>query len=203
MKMKLLSSAVLAVGLLSAMAAVQAATLEFSGNLSNGMDFSTQAQGSFFVDGSIGDGTVTLYTDSFVDHNFNPFLVVWDWDGNLIKWNNNGFDLDVTRDSKIEFAAGDLADGKYFFTVSNTPYTPVCYKDVTCNISQGFDLTDALNPGVDPNNFRPGSWVTPGYGDYWHVVVTGSVTAVPEPETWAMLLAGLGMVGAVARRRRL
>lgn len=29
-----------------------------------------------------------------------------------------------------------------------------------------------------------------------------SVTAVPEPETWALLLSGLGMVGAVTRRRR-
>ena len=29
-----------------------------------------------------------------------------------------------------------------------------------------------------------------------------SVTAVPEPETYAMLLAGLGLVGAVSRRRR-
>lgn len=30
----------------------------------------------------------------------------------------------------------------------------------------------------------------------------GILTAVPEPETYAMLLAGLGLVGAVARRRR-
>jgi len=29
-----------------------------------------------------------------------------------------------------------------------------------------------------------------------------SVTAVPEPQTYAMLLAGLGMIGVVARRRR-
>lgn len=29
-----------------------------------------------------------------------------------------------------------------------------------------------------------------------------AVTAVPEPETYAMLLAGLGLLGAVARRRR-
>jgi len=29
-----------------------------------------------------------------------------------------------------------------------------------------------------------------------------SVTAVPEPETYAMLLAGLGLVGAIARRRK-
>jgi hypothetical protein len=29
-----------------------------------------------------------------------------------------------------------------------------------------------------------------------------SVTAIPEPETYAMLLAGLGLMGFVARRRR-
>jgi hypothetical protein len=28
------------------------------------------------------------------------------------------------------------------------------------------------------------------------------VTAVPEPETYAMLLAGLGLMGAIARRRK-
>jgi hypothetical protein len=32
--------------------------------------------------------------------------------------------------------------------------------------------------------------------------ITGTATPVPEPETYAMLLAGLGIVGAVARRRR-
>lgn len=34
------------------------------------------------------------------------------------------------------------------------------------------------------------------------VVDNITVAAVPEPETYAMLLAGLGMVGAVARRRK-
>ncbi len=32
--------------------------------------------------------------------------------------------------------------------------------------------------------------------------MTGSLPAIPEPGTWAMLLAGLGLVGASARRRR-
>jgi hypothetical protein len=33
-------------------------------------------------------------------------------------------------------------------------------------------------------------------------VYNGSVTAVPEPETFALLLAGLGLVGAAAKRGR-
>ncbi len=31
--------------------------------------------------------------------------------------------------------------------------------------------------------------------------VTNSVVAVPEAETWAMMLAGLGLVGFMGRRR--
>jgi MYXO-CTERM domain-containing protein len=33
-------------------------------------------------------------------------------------------------------------------------------------------------------------------------MVSEEVAAVPEADTWAMLLGGLGMIGAVARRRR-
>jgi hypothetical protein len=37
-----------------------------------------------------------------------------------------------------------------------------------------------------------------GYGDNAH----GFATAVPEPETYAMLLAGLGIIGTIIRRRQ-
>ena len=36
----------------------------------------------------------------------------------------------------------------------------------------------------------------------WHGFNIGAVNAVPEPETYALLLAGLGLVGTVARRRK-
>ncbi|MYM87452.1 PEP-CTERM sorting domain-containing protein [Rugamonas sp. FT82W] len=48
---------------------------------------------------------------------------------------------------------------------------------------------------VDPRPLPP---YLPNDGDG----ITPSPTAVPEADTWAMLLAGLGIVGAVARRRQ-
>ena len=38
--------------------------------------------------------------------------------------------------------------------------------------------------------------------DYDDMVIKVSIAAVPEPETYAMLLAGLGIMGGIARRRR-
>ena len=37
---------------------------------------------------------------------------------------------------------------------------------------------------------------------YEKLVFTNSGSVVPEPASWAMLIAGFGLVGAVARRRR-
>ena len=39
-------------------------------------------------------------------------------------------------------------------------------------------------------------------GDYDDLVIGVRVTAVPEPETYALMLAGLGVIGFIARRRR-
>lgn len=42
-------------------------------------------------------------------------------------------------------------------------------------------------------------------GDSWRVITlapAGDPNAVPEPSSWAMLIAGLGLVGAVRRKRR-
>jgi hypothetical protein len=60
--------------------------------------------------------------------------------------------------------------------------------------SRAFDLTiTALEAGVyDFDVFASGVGVNASF----------SITAVPEPETYAMLLAGLGIVGIAAKRRR-
>jgi hypothetical protein len=54
-----------------------------------------------------------------------------------------------------------------------------------------FNLGTSIYAGIDSYN-----------GDQVFASVNESVAAVPEPETYAMLLAGLGLLGFMARRRK-
>jgi hypothetical protein len=38
--------------------------------------------------------------------------------------------------------------------------------------------------------------------EFWHGLTVGTTGAVPEPASWAMLIAGFGLTGAAMRRRR-
>ena len=49
----------------------------------------------------------------------------------------------------------------------------------------------------------PFAYILATYADTGNMGLLGyEVASVPEPETYAMMLAGLGLVGAVARRRK-
>ncbi len=51
--------------------------------------------------------------------------------------------------------------------------------------------------------FAPGVFdLTGSFGDVVDDTAVLTVTAVPEAATWAMMLVGLGVIGAVARRRQ-
>lgn len=54
--------------------------------------------------------------------------------------------------------------------------------------------------GVDPIA-NPGGWYTGGWSPA-HMEYTAVFGAVPEPASWAMLIAGFGLTGAAMRRRR-
>ena len=52
-------------------------------------------------------------------------------------------------------------------------------------------------------SFTSISFTTPNFEDYYGATVGApSIAAVPEPETYAMLVAGLGLLGAMARRKK-
>lgn len=75
------------------------------------------------------------------------------------------------------------AFGDMFYYANNTPgYSAVFVQNIATNMNSPED-PDAYFVRID-NNPR---WV---------------LTAVPEPESYAMLLAGLGMLGMAARRRK-
>lgn len=69
----------------------------------------------------------------------------------------------------------------------NNPYIPAAGEATTRNFS------------ADYSSGSWGNWI-----DFELYASSGAFTAtpVPEPETWGMLLAGLGTVGALARRRQ-
>ena len=92
--------------------------------------------------------------------------------------------------------------GTYVCTTCNKPQTNTGGK-VTFS---GISLT-GLQSGINTVNF---SYTTPrnfnatgeGFANESWKITAASVTAVPEPETYALMLAGLGMMGFIARRRR-
>ncbi|MDP2824864.1 MAG: FxDxF family PEP-CTERM protein [Sulfuritalea sp.] len=61
------------------------------------------------------------------------------------------------------------------------------------NDGNGVPVDVSLATTNNPNNGLPAGWATPFVGT--------AVTAVPEPETYAMMLAGLGLLGFMARRK--
>ncbi len=56
--------------------------------------------------------------------------------------------------------------------------------------------------GFDGNGVETGQALTAQAGSYTLSITATPVAAIPEPETYALMLAGLAFVGAVARRRR-
>jgi hypothetical protein len=63
----------------------------------------------------------------------------------------------------------------------------------------------------DTDKFTTVSFWGDGFGEFlvaggtlrYATLDTGTLPVIPEPHTWAMLIAGFGLVGAVMRRRRL
>ena len=90
---------------------------------------------------------------------------------------------------------------------------PFAVHDFTVEYYQGSTLVGTITRSIDGNagarllaaSATPGGWFTSVkvYSDTdFAIAQLRYALAVPEPATWAMLIAGFGMVGFAARRRR-
>lgn len=129
-----------------------------------------------------------------------------DWGADVSKYGITGaFDNTFTFTSA---SASPAAFGFQVYSYANMTGLAATLNNVALTFSSGganewdvksLDRNFTLTPGTNyalrvTGTFVP--WSGASNGAY-HV----AVTAVPEPETFAMLLAGLGLVGFIARRR--
>lgn len=120
----------------------------------------------------------------------------------------SGWDFSALGNSAINVFQTNASNG---FFITGTEQSD--YADRTALGVIGFNFVanahSKINPGTtsfvqvirtNARNFKPGNFgLLDGIGDN----ATGfGVSAIPEPETYAMMLAGLGLMGAIVRRRK-
>lgn len=176
--MKTLIRSIVFAFVLAASAAAQATTFNFSYTFVDG----NKVTGSF--DGTANGNLVTGLSHIFLSLNGNAVaasgsLEAYSYDSEAAFWSSNAVvSLDGLH-SNFGFSDGHPDNlGDIFLLVP--------YYSSTTDLAQ-FIFTDGSNAADVGDDVVAANW---------------QVTAVPEPETYAMLLAGLGLVGFVARRRK-
>jgi hypothetical protein len=118
----------------------------------------------------------------------------------------------VTPLAYTETGLTDIRDPSYFQWGTTLSYTPSGLNDFTGILTGTIDqfvgplsfsvstTVDGALLGLDSTPLYYGFTAANGLADDGHHV--SSAVPVPEPETWAMLLAGLGLVGFAVRGRR-
>ncbi|MES2950774.1 MAG: DVUA0089 family protein [Pseudomonadota bacterium] len=181
---------------LTAAVGAQAAQFDFSGDIATHKDV---IQINFSLATNATD--VRVWTDSFMGGvNFDPITAVW-------SQTNTGWSLLGQNDDNASIAPGqtrfdsgltfaNLTAGNYLFTIAT-------YNNWASGttLAQGFTFDNqAAIPLAQWN--QPANHVNMGTHYSVHLSgVSSAVSAVPEAETYAMMLAGLGLLGAVTRRR--
>lgn len=130
-----------------------------------------------------------------------PYSIVFDLGGafdlsGMTLWNNAGYldnDGEGIKDFDLRFLDGGMSQLAVYSGVAHDGLPPQSF---------GFSAVGVVYVDlVIKSNHQENSVVPRGYAALYEISFSGVVAAVPEPETYAMLLAGLGLVGFAARRR--
>ena len=181
---------ILAVALLSLTAAsANAASFTFTGNLEN-----RNATTHFDFSLASISASVRAWTDSFQSGvNFDPIIAIWQQVGSDFQLIGQNDDNPSVAAEQTHFDAGltfaNLAAGNYRVTVA--PYN---------NFANGTLFSQGFQYDSQPIESHQ-------RGTFFRVNIDGvdsasPVSPVPEPETYAMLLAGFGLMAGLARRRK-
>lgn len=188
----------------------------FAGSSANAtvVDFNSQPE-VFFVNTIHDSGyTFNSIADGFGTNNNS----LWPSNGNvhLMSWTNNGstsgFTMQADNNSVFSISAFDFGSGyigQYLpvdsLTVSGTGGNGAFSQTFTSGVDYnnfGSSLTHlALLSGHTATQYTFTAFGASNRASFDNISITAAMP-VPEPETYALFLAGLGLMGAIARRRK-
>ena len=173
--------------LLAAFASVHAETFNFSYSFADGQAITGSLSGH--LNGDLVENISNLHI-SFGGVDFTGALVGASWDDTAGGWNSTAGAVLSTNAAKNNFIFGD-ADPQHDYN----------------SINNYFFFVNSSNPDVGNTAFAlncngdcaQSAFDQPTNNASWSLT---AVAPVPEPGTTAMLLGGLGLVGAAVRRRQ-
>jgi len=171
------------------------------------ISFAAQAANVNIVDttGTAGITNVAAATDGIIPPDFT------EWTTDSAYWTGFGETLTLKFDQAYYLSSLTLtADWNDYYTVSvstdDISYVDLgTYTGIGSPVNFGqVTLPVALAPSPTAFSFAKVTAVLGGDGSnsVGEISFQGVTAAVPEPETYAMLLAGLGVVGFMGKRRR-
>lgn len=177
--------------------------------MADGITFAIQPYGTSLVGGGGGDvGYGGLGAVGSIIQTWGNNRVGLNTSGELFVLIENGDDFElipVTSPAPVDLGSASLVTGSQIITYNASTHLLSMSGTLTVG-GTDYQVSDsvAINLGSHFGNsplyigFTGGTGLS--YAD--QRITTFSVTAVPEPAEWALMLAGLGLVGAVARARR-
>ncbi|MFO1386323.1 MAG: PEP-CTERM sorting domain-containing protein [Chitinivorax sp.] len=186
------------------LATVSGATLAASADVVTFEDLPLYQQASHYVSGDFsfsgsyfgGDGPMYAHLDGVKVYNGTQYLI-WGWGPAGV--------LSINRTDNAAFDLTSLDLGNSYYTHSSGTVT------LTADYAAGGSFTTQLALNDSFQRFNLGlkglsqvriGGLDDGEGVGYTALDNFNVAAVPEPETYAMLLAGLGVVVTAARRRK-